>query len=105
MNLNLSADAWQLPDSVLQKIPSDRELSRLAARLGSEWEWVLMDLGLPVEALFRCRSDHSFSTHGAILAGLVQWKQREGKTATVQRLIQSLKAADVHPSVLQDVLT
>uniref|UniRef100_A0A3Q4ASR2 Uncharacterized protein n=1 Tax=Mola mola TaxID=94237 RepID=A0A3Q4ASR2_MOLML len=97
--------AWQLPDSVLQKIPSDRELSRLAARLGSEWEWVLMDLGLPVEALFRCRSDHSFSTHGAILAGLVQWKQREGKTATVQRLIQSLKAADVHPSVLQDVLT
>ncbi|XP_071358841.1 death domain-containing protein CRADD isoform X1 [Trachinotus anak] len=99
-----STDVWQLPDSVLRRVPSDQELSRLAARLGAEWESVLMDLGLSAEALFRCRADHSLSTHGAALAGLVQWRRSEGRRATVQRLLQSLQAAEVHPSVLQDVL-
>ncbi|XP_026217127.1 death domain-containing protein CRADD [Anabas testudineus] len=100
-----STDVCTLPDSILQRVPSDRELSRLASRLGSEWESVLMDLGLSAEALFRCRSDHSLSTHGAVLAGLVQWRRSEGKKATVQRLMQSLQAAGIHPSVLDDVLT
>ncbi|XP_029282058.1 death domain-containing protein CRADD [Cottoperca gobio] len=97
-------DVRPLPDSVLQKLPSDRELSRLAARLGSAWESVLLDLGLSAEDLFRCRSDHLLCAHGAALAALVQWRRREGKSATVQRLLHSLQAADVHPSVLQDVL-
>ncbi|KAM7367441.1 hypothetical protein PAMP_015342 [Pampus punctatissimus] len=97
-------DVWQPPDSVLQRVPSDRELSRLASRLGSEWEAVLLDLGLSVEALFRCRADHLLSTHGATLAALLQWRRAEGKKASVQRLLQSLQAADFHPSILQDVL-
>ncbi|KAG7496401.1 death domain-containing protein CRADD-like [Solea senegalensis] len=100
-----STDVLPLPDSFLQKVPSDRELSRLAARLGAAWELVLMALGLTAEALFRCRSDHAHNAHGAALAGLVQWRRREGKEATVKRLLESLHAADVHPSVLQDALT
>ena len=100
----LSADDRQLPESVLQRVPSDRELSRLASGLGAEWELVLMDLGLSAEALFRCRSDHGLSAHGAALAGLVQWRRSEGRRARVQRLLESLQAADVHPSVLQDAL-
>ncbi|XP_040886320.1 death domain-containing protein CRADD [Toxotes jaculatrix] len=99
-----STDVFQLPDSVLPRVPSDRELSRLASRLGAEWESVLMDLGLSAEALYRCRSDHPLSTREAALAGLVLWRRSEGRKATVQRLLQSLQAADVHPSVLQDVL-
>lgn len=102
--ISVSADTWRLPDSVPQRVPTDRELSRLASQLGADWESVLMDLGLSAEAVFRCRSDHSLSTHGAVLSGLVQWRQGEGKRATVQRLVQSLKNADVHPSVLEDVL-
>lgn len=100
----MSADSWRLPDSVLQKVPSDQELSRLASRLGAQWESVLLDLGLSVETLFRCRADHSLSAHGSILAALVQWRRGGGKGATFQRLIQSLKRADVHPSVLGEVL-
>ncbi|XP_029017574.1 death domain-containing protein CRADD isoform X2 [Betta splendens] len=99
-----STDVCRLPDSVLLRVPSDQELSRLASRLGSEWELVLMDLGLSTEALFRCRSDHPFSTHGAVLAGLVQWRRSEGREATVQRLMQSLEAADVHVSALTEIL-
>ncbi|KAL6116530.1 cradd [Pungitius sinensis] len=94
----------RLPDSVLQEVPPDRVLSRLASRLGSEWESVLMDLGLSAEDLFRCRSDHQLSTHAAVLAGLVQWRRSGGKTATVQRLVKSLQEAGVHASVLEDVL-
>ncbi|TWW64367.1 death domain-containing protein CRADD-like [Takifugu rubripes] len=100
-----SRDSWNFPHSRLQRVPSDQELSRLASRLGAEWESVLLDLGLSVETLFRCRADHSLSAHGAVLAGLVQWRRCGGKGATFQRLIQSLKKADVHPSVLGEVLT
>lgn len=97
-------DVSRLPDSVLWQTPSDRELSQLASRLGAEWESVLLDLGLSAEALFRCRSDHSLSTQAAALAGLVQWRRAEGKRATVERLLQSLQAAGVHPAVLEDAL-
>ncbi|XP_026182741.1 death domain-containing protein CRADD isoform X2 [Mastacembelus armatus] len=98
------ADVCRIPDSVLQRVPSDRELSRLASRLGPEWESVLMDLGLSAEAVFRCRSDHCLSAHGAALGGLVQWRRAEGRKATVERLLQSLQATGHHPSVLEDVL-
>ncbi|KAM9334749.1 death domain-containing protein CRADD [Symphorus nematophorus] len=99
-----STDEWRLPDSVLLRVPSDRELSRLASRLGAGWDAVLLDLGVSPEALFRCRSDHVLDTHGTVLAALVLWRRSEGKRATVQRLVQSLRNADVHPSVLEDVL-
>lgn len=104
LNLCVSTDSWRFPDSVLQKVPSDQELSRLASRLGAQWEAVLLDLGLSVETLFRCRADHPLSTHASTLAALVQWRRGGGKAATFQRLIQSLKRADVHPSVLEEVL-
>ncbi|XP_047431727.1 death domain-containing protein CRADD [Mugil cephalus] len=93
-----------VPDPVLQVVPSDRQLSRLASHLGPEWEWVLMDLGLSPEAVFRCRADHSLSVGGAALAGLVQWRRSRGKEATAQRLLESLRAGGVHPSVLEDAL-
>ncbi|XP_041636307.1 death domain-containing protein CRADD isoform X2 [Cheilinus undulatus] len=99
-----STDKYQLPASVLQKVPSDRDLSRLASRLGPEWEAVVMDLGLTAEDVFRCRSDHALSTQAAVLSALILWKRREGRRATVQRLLQSLDAAEIHPSVLEDAL-
>ncbi|XP_015254881.1 PREDICTED: death domain-containing protein CRADD-like [Cyprinodon variegatus] len=97
-------DRCQLPDSVLQKVPSDQELSRLASRLGAEWEEVLLDLGVSAEALYRCRSDHILSSQAAALAGLVLWRRSEGKKATLARLLQSLETADIHPSVLEDAV-
>lgn len=102
--LRLSADACRLQESVLQRVPSDRELSQLALQLGAEWESVLLDLGLSAEVLFRCRSDHSLSSQAAALAGLVRWRRAEGKRATVERLLQSLQSAGIHSAVLEDVL-
>ncbi|KAM6962123.1 death domain-containing protein CRADD [Tautogolabrus adspersus] len=99
-----STDECRLPDSLLQKVPSDRDLSRLASRIGAEWEAVLMDLGLSAEDLFRCRSDNALSTQAAVLSALILWRRREGRRATVQRLVQSLNVAQIHPSLLEDVL-
>ncbi|KAM9328028.1 death domain-containing protein CRADD [Pholidichthys leucotaenia] len=99
-----STEIPQFPDSILQKVPSDRELSRLASRLGAEWESVVLDLGLSAEAVFRCRSDHSLSSQAATLTALVQWRRSEGKRATVERLLKSLLATGFHPSVLEDVI-
>lgn len=104
LTLCVPADPWTFPESALQKVPSDRELSRLASRLGAEWESVLLDLGLSAETLFRCRADHPLSSHGSILAALLHWRRGGGKGATLRTLIQSLRRADVHPSVVRELL-
>ncbi|XP_056445612.1 death domain-containing protein CRADD isoform X1 [Gadus chalcogrammus] len=93
-----------VPEAVLGRVPSDRELSRLASRLGAEWDSLLLHLGLSAGALYRCRADHPLSAHGRALAGLVRWRQSGGRAATVGRLLEGLRAAEVHPSVLREVL-
>ncbi|XP_020782235.1 death domain-containing protein CRADD [Boleophthalmus pectinirostris] len=99
-----SADDVCINDHILHRVPTDRELSRIATLLGGQWEAVLLDLDLTAEDLYRCRSDHPLDVHGAALDGLVQWRRAQGKRATVQQLIKSLKAADIHASMLLDAL-
>ncbi|XP_077565725.1 death domain-containing protein CRADD [Stigmatopora nigra] len=86
-------------------VPSDRQLSRLASALGAEWESVALDLGVSSAALFRCRADHALCSRDAALAVLLLWRRSRGKEATAARLRQSLRAAGVHPSVLDDIMT
>lgn len=95
---------YNLSDHDLHRVPSDRELSRMASLLGAQWESVLLDLDLSSEDLYRCRADHPLDAHMAALEGLVQWRRSNGKKATVKRLMESLEAAEIHPSLLRDVL-
>ncbi|KAF4080933.1 hypothetical protein AMELA_G00155130 [Ameiurus melas] len=92
-----------IPKHILQMVPSDQQLNRLAARLGLEWEMVLLDLGLTSVEITRCRADHPHSSHNQVLAALVMWKQTQGRRATVQRLLQSLQNSEIHPSSLNQV--
>lgn len=94
---------WRLPEEVLLAVPSDRQLSRLASRLGPEWQSIVLDLGVSAGALYRCQADHPLDAHGQALAGLVQWRRSQGRSATVARLLPSLRAADVHPSTVKEV--
>ncbi|KAJ8006826.1 hypothetical protein DPEC_G00111250 [Dallia pectoralis] len=98
-----SNDELNIPEATLRAVPSDRQLSRLASQLGTEWESLLLDLGLSAGELYRCRADHPLNTHGQVLAGLVRWRQSQGRRATVHRLIQSLQANDIHPSTLNEL--
>ncbi|XP_063073610.1 death domain-containing protein CRADD [Engraulis encrasicolus] len=97
-------DGWAVQESVLDSVPSERHLNRLAGRLGPEWECVLLDLGLSAEDVYRCQANHPLAVRSQVLAGLVQWKQRSGRAATVRELVRSLQAAELHPSILDQVL-
>uniref|UniRef100_A0A8C2FZU7 CASP2 and RIPK1 domain containing adaptor with death domain n=1 Tax=Cyprinus carpio TaxID=7962 RepID=A0A8C2FZU7_CYPCA len=92
-----------VPDHILPTVPTSQHLNRLAAHLSSEWKSVLLDLGLTSADLYRCCADHPLAVQSQVLAGLVMWTQRNGRGATVRRLLQSLQAADILPSVLQQV--
>ncbi|XP_026065490.1 death domain-containing protein CRADD [Carassius auratus] len=92
-----------VPDHILPTVPTSQHLNRLAAHLGSEWKSVLLDLGLSSADLYRCCADQPLSVQSQVLAALVMWTQRNGREATVRRLLQSLQAADIPPSVLQQV--
>ncbi|XP_048012257.1 death domain-containing protein CRADD [Megalobrama amblycephala] len=92
-----------VPDHILPTVPTMLHLNQLAARLGSEWKSVLLDLGLSSADLYRCCADNPLAVQSQVLAGLVMWTQRNGREATVRRLLHSLQAADIPPSVLQQV--
>ncbi|KAL2102561.1 hypothetical protein ACEWY4_001729 [Coilia grayii] len=96
-------DHWVVPELVLESVPSERQLNRLAGRLGPEWESVLLDLGLSAEDVYRCRANHPLAVRSQVLAGLVLWRQRSGRAATVRELLQSLRAAELHPSIVDQV--
>ncbi|KAF7701811.1 death domain-containing protein CRADD [Silurus meridionalis] len=94
---------FDVPKHILQTVPSDQQLNKLAAQLGLEWEMVLLDLGLTSAEISRCRADHLHSSHSQVLAALVMWKQTRGRKATVQSLLQSLQILDIHPSFFNQV--
>ncbi|KAI1882173.1 hypothetical protein AGOR_G00247970 [Albula goreensis] len=102
-NEQIPAEPCSISEETLRKVPSDRELNRLSCRLGPEWESVLLDLGVSTDQVFRCRANHPHNIQGQFLAGLILWRQGSGRGATVQRLLQSLRAAHVHPSLLEEV--
>ncbi|KAG5830781.1 hypothetical protein ANANG_G00314230 [Anguilla anguilla] len=96
-------DSCGISEEVLRKVPSDKELNRLSGLLGPEWESVLLDLGVSACQLFRCRADHPHSLQSQVLAGLMVWRQSRGRSATFRQLLQSLRAAQIHPSVIEQV--
>ncbi|KAM4665216.1 death domain-containing protein CRADD-like [Discoglossus pictus] len=87
--------------SVLNKCPSDKQLSLLAGRLGPEWEQILVLLGLDLNELYKCKIHNPYNVTSQVMEGLVNWKRRMGCKATIQCLIDALQEAEVDPSVMQ----
>lgn len=93
-----------LPNNIKDVCPSDKQLSLLADQLGAEWEKVLGYLGLDHVEVYKCKVQHPHCVHSQAMEGLVKWKQHMGRKATMQRLWDALKAAEVHPSALETML-
>ncbi|XP_028669159.1 death domain-containing protein CRADD [Erpetoichthys calabaricus] len=98
-----SAETLKLPEQVQNTIPTEKQLNKLASRLGPDWENVLISLGLTTVDIYRCRVNHSYSAQSQTLAAFVLWKQKFGKEATVQRLYDAFLENEVHPSLANDI--
>ncbi|XP_063791674.1 death domain-containing protein CRADD-like [Pseudophryne corroboree] len=94
----------ELPVNVQESCPSDKLLNLLVGKLGSEWEQVLGYLGLDYVELNKCKMHHPHNVHAQAMEGLVTWKRHMGRKATMQCLWKALQAAEVDPSILQNIL-
>ncbi|XP_053554971.1 death domain-containing protein CRADD [Bombina bombina] len=94
----------ELTAKVLNSSPTDKQLNRLAVKLGSEWEQILMHLGLNYDQLYRCKTHHPYSVSSQVLEGLIMWRRQMGSKATIKCLSDALKAAEVDTSILLDIL-
>ncbi|XP_078614609.1 uncharacterized protein LOC144883820 [Branchiostoma floridae x Branchiostoma japonicum] len=81
-------------------VVSDRQLSRVAKKLGSEWENLAIHLGFHPADVYRFKCDHRDSTLNKIFAMLAAWKKRKGRNATKEKLQRALVKAEVDIDVI-----
>ncbi|XP_030065096.1 death domain-containing protein CRADD [Microcaecilia unicolor] len=93
-----------IPAHVQNNPPTDKQINQLASMLGSEWEHIILCLGLSQNAIHQCKVNHPCNVQSQMVAAFIMWRQRLGKKATLQCLCNSLLAADVDPSLIQQML-
>ncbi|XP_078091370.1 LOW QUALITY PROTEIN: death domain-containing protein CRADD [Mustelus asterias] len=89
-----------ISDHILKSVPTDKQLNQLSSHLGPDWERIVVDLGLKVPDLYRCKMNHQYNLQAQILAALILWKRRLGKQATVRSLCDSLILAETDPGMI-----
>ncbi|XP_043920813.1 death domain-containing protein CRADD [Protopterus annectens] len=96
------AESWmyRVPEHILNSVPPDKQLNKLASKLGSEWESIVFELGLSSVDIYKCKVHYPHNVQSQIVEALVLWKRRCGKKATVHSLCEVLTAQDVDPAIV-----
>ncbi|KAG8448086.1 hypothetical protein GDO86_015250 [Hymenochirus boettgeri] len=94
----------ELPSKFLHSCPTEKQLCLVAGNLGSEWEEILINLGVNQNELYRCKMNNPYNVQSQILEGFIKWKQCMGSKATMLKLWEALQAAETDLSVMQSLL-
>ena len=73
----------------------DAFIKELSKHIGIDWKALARELGLPKTDVDAIKYDNHLSMKDQIFGSFYKWKQQEGKDASVQKLIDGLKAANL----------
>ncbi|XP_064607241.1 death domain-containing protein CRADD-like [Liolophura sinensis] len=94
-----------LSEEILERMPNDQELNRLACNLGSNWEQIAVSLGLKSVQIDQLKMQFG-NGHipSLIFKMLFKWRSINGKKATWKVLLQALMDCDVERSHYESVI-
>ena len=95
MFLNLRSKHTKFVDPVLLTGLVDAFIKELSKHIGIDWKALARELGLSKTDIDAIEYDNRLSMEDQIFGFFYKWKQREGKDASVQKLIDGLKAANL----------
>ena len=67
----------------------ERDLSKLAQALGSEWELIMYDLGLTKTDIDHAKMENQFAPTMQIYSALNRWRVRNPTTATLENYLRT----------------
>ena len=73
----------------------DAFIKELSKHIAIDWKALARELGLPKTDVDAIEYDNHLSMKDQIFGFFYKWKQQEGKDASVQKLIDGLKAANL----------
>ena len=73
----------------------DAFIKELSEHIGGDWKALARELGLSRTDIDAIEYDNPFNMKDQIFEFFYKWKQQEGKNASVQKLIDGLKAGNL----------
>lgn len=101
------SDDWLngLSDEVLERMPSDQELNRLAGNLGGNWEQIAVSLGLKSVQIDQLKMQFGNGHIPTLIFKMLsKWRSINGKKATWKVLLKALMDCDVERSHYESLI-
>lgn len=84
---------------LLGLIDLDAFIKELSKHIGIDWKALARELGLSKTDIDALQQDNILSMRDQIFEFFHKWKQQEGSNASVQKLIDGLKAANLEEQI------